>query len=187
MTRNRKVIIVTDGDKIAQKAVETASKRIGGRCISQSAGNPTPISGKNIIRLIKESKHDPVVLMVDDKGNKTAGAGELVIEEIYNDKGIDILGVIAVASNTNHVHGTLVDFSIDNTGNIVNKGVDKDGKSNNKKLLIGDTVDILNHLDIYPIIGIGDPGKMDGKDDWQNGAPILTKAMKKILECNNKG
>lgn len=45
----RRVILVTDGDGIAKKAVETAALRIGGRCISKSAGNPTPLSGKKII------------------------------------------------------------------------------------------------------------------------------------------
>lgn len=42
----RKVILVTDGDLVAKKAVETASRNIGARCISCSAGNPTRLSGE---------------------------------------------------------------------------------------------------------------------------------------------
>src|SRR5690554_6944488 len=186
MQKRRKVIIVTDGDRNAQKAVETAAHNIGGRCISKSAGNPTPISGKEIIKLITESKNDPVVIMVDDKGNRNTGAGELVIEEIYYNKEINIIGVIAVASNTGQVHGTKVDFSIDNTGKIAKDVVDKNGYATNKDLLKGDTVDILYNLNIHPIVGIGDPGKMEGKDDWLNGAPILTKAMEEIIKWDKE-
>ncbi len=31
------------------------------------------------------------------------------------------------------------------------------------------------------IVGIGDIGKMDGKDDCEIGAPIITKAMEEII------
>jgi stage V sporulation protein AE len=64
----RKVILVTDGDRIAKGAVEVAAANIGGRCISASAGNPTELEGREIIELIKSAHHDPVVVMVDDMG-----------------------------------------------------------------------------------------------------------------------
>ncbi len=182
--KNKRVIIVTDGDKIAQKAVETAAKNIGIHCISRSAGNPTPLKGKEIINLIKGSDNDPIVLMVDDRGDANKGEGEQVIEDIYNDEELDIIGVIAVASNTDNAEGTEVDFSIENTGNITKQVVDKHGNPVNKRFLKGDTVDVLQNKDIYPIVGIGDPGKMMGNDDWIIGAPILTKAMEEILSRN---
>ena len=53
MGEKRRIIIVTDGDGFARRAVETATTNIGGRCISRSAGNPTPIRGKEIVDFIK--------------------------------------------------------------------------------------------------------------------------------------
>ncbi|WP_222430861.1 stage V sporulation protein AE, partial [Bacillus licheniformis] len=41
MPAKRKVILVTDGDIYAAKAIEYAARKTGGRCISQSAGNPS--------------------------------------------------------------------------------------------------------------------------------------------------
>lgn len=178
---NKKVIIVTDGDKLAQKAVETAAKNVGIHCISKSAGNPTPIMGKEIINLIKTSNNNPIVLMVDDRGDVNKGEGEQVLEDIYNDEEIDIIGVVAVASNTDDAEGTEVDFSIEKTGNIIKQVVDKHGNPVNKRFLKGDTVDVLKNKEIYPIVGIGDPGKMEGNDDWEIGAPILTKALEEII------
>jgi stage V sporulation protein AE len=32
------------------------------------------------------------------------------------------------------------------------------------------------------IVGIGDPGKMNGRDCIDKGAPIITKALKEIIE-----
>ncbi|MDF2876370.1 MAG: Stage sporulation protein, partial [Sporomusa sp.] len=37
-----RVILVTDGDRVAQHAVENIGASLGLRCISASAGNPTP-------------------------------------------------------------------------------------------------------------------------------------------------
>jgi len=178
----RRVILVTDGDGIAKKAVETAALRIGGRCISKSAGNPTPLSGKKIIELIKQAPYDPVVVMVDDKGNTGMGNGEKVIRDLVRSSEIEILGVIAVASNTEGVKGVSIDFSITRDGNIVKSTVDKCGNISGEGKINGDTVDILESVDIPVIVGIGDPGKMDGKDCCGKGAPIITKAMKEIIE-----
>ncbi|WP_026477983.1 stage V sporulation protein AE [Alkaliphilus transvaalensis] len=182
----RKVIIVTDGDSCAQRSIEKAVLNIGGRCISQSGGNPTPLTGAEIVDLIKIAKYDPVVVMTDDEGNVNTGIGERALKQIMNHPDIEVLGVIAVASNTKEVEGVHVDFSIDADGNMINKAVDKDGNPGFNKVLYGDTVDVLENAGNRPlIIGIGDVGKMNGKDDFRRGAPIITKALKEIL--NRKG
>ncbi|SHF11245.1 stage V sporulation protein AE [Caloramator proteoclasticus DSM 10124] len=182
----KKVIIVTDGDLVAQRAVEAAAKNIGGRCISRSAGNPTPISGKEIVEYIKQAKYDPVVVMVDDRGDTHKGDGEEAMEYILNCGEVDVLGVIAVASNTNGVRGIKVDYSIDRNGNIVKKGVDKSGLAKEDKIVKGDTVDVLNDKRAPIIIGVGDIGKMDGFDNVEIGAPIITKAMEEIIRRSDK-
>jgi stage V sporulation protein AE len=182
----KKVIIVTDGDLAAQRAVEAAAKNIGGRCISRSAGNPTPISGKEIVEHIKQARYDPVVVMVDDRGDTHKGDGEEAMEYILNCGEVDVLGVIAVASNTNGVRGIKVDYSIDRNGNIVKKGVDKSGLAKDDKIVKGDTVDVLNDKRAPIIIGVGDIGKMDGFDNVEIGAPIITKAMEEIIRRSDK-
>lgn len=180
------VIVVTDGDYIACSAVEEAARNVGGRCISMSAGNPTPMSGSEIVELIKKSEGNPVVVMVDDRGHTGTGSGEAAMEYLLNDPDIHVIGVIAVASNTKYVTGVKVDFSIEKSGKITDHAVDKAGNKKKNKIIKGDTVDILNNNDVPVIIGIGDPGKMDGYDDADIGAPILTKAMKMIVE-HDKG
>ncbi|EYE88096.1 stage V sporulation protein AE [Fervidicella metallireducens AeB] len=181
----RKVILVTDGDRAAQRAVEIAAKNIGGRCISRSAGNPTPLTGAEIVEYIKQAKYDPVVVMVDDRGDTNKGSGEEAMEYILKSPDVDVLGVIAVASNTNGVMGIKIDCSIDQNGNLVNRAVDKHGIVKEDKIIKGDTVDILNDIKKPFIVGVGDPGKMDGFDDCEIGAPIITKAMDEILKRSN--
>lgn len=178
----RRVILVTDGDVIARKAVETAALRIGGRCISKSAGNPTPMSGRSILELIRQTPYDPVLVMVDDRGHTGMGEGEKAIKEIVQSPDVDVIGVIAVASNTEGVHGVKIDFSITKDGNIIEKTVDKYGNKIEGNKINGDTVDILESIDVPVIVGIGDPGKMKGKDCCDKGAPIITKALKEIME-----
>jgi stage V sporulation protein AE len=178
----RRVILVTDGDGIAKKAVETAALRIGGRCISKSAGNPTPMSGKSILELIRQTPYDPVVVMVDDRGHTGMGKGEKAIKDIVQSPDVEILGVIAVASNTEGVNGARIDFSVTKDGNIIENTVDKYGNKKEGNKINGDTVDILESVDVPVIVGVGDPGKMEGKDCCDKGAPIITKAMKEIME-----
>lgn len=182
----RDVILVTDGDKCAKKAIETATTNVGGRCISRSAGNPTELTGEEIVEYIKQAKHDPVVVMVDDMGDVSEGAGEKAMDYIINCEDINILGVVAVASNTPSVDGVRVDFSIDQDANVIPMAVDKDGKKEHGKVVQGDTVDVLNHEKVPIIVGIGDPGKMEGKDRKEIGAPIMTKALQKIIDYNEK-
>lgn len=182
----RRVIIVTDGDDIARKAVEEAAHNVGGRCISLSAGNPTVLSGEKIIELIKMAKYDPVVVMVDDRGDIGMGYGEKAMYKLMKDKDIKLIGIIAVASNTSRAKGVMVDCSIDKYGNIINKAVDKYGNPKRSRVLKGDTVNMLSSVGVEYIVGIGDPGKMDGKDNIGIGAPIITKAMEEILKNYNK-
>lgn len=182
MTQKRKVILVTDGDSIAQRAVETAVANVGARCISRSGGNPTPMSGIEIVELIKTAKYDPVVVMVDDKGSSRTAQGEWALYEIVNHPDIEILGVIAVASNTQGVNGISVDFSITKDGKLIRGSVDKDGLPRSGNVIYGDTVDIIEKCDVPLIVGIGDIGKMQGNDNCEMGAPILTRAMEEILK-----
>jgi stage V sporulation protein AE len=179
--KRRKVIIITDGDNIARQAAETAAAQVGGRCISRSAGNPTPLSGDEIIDMIKKTPADPVVVMVDDRGKPGLGEGEAVIKNLAESKDIEIMGVVAVASNTQDVEGVKVDCSVDRSLNIIGGPVDKLGNPSGDSVVYGDTLDILNNVKAPIIIGVGDPGKMDGRDDCVLGAPVLTKALRVIM------
>lgn len=182
--QQRKVILVTDGDHVAQKVVEAVAKELGGRCISLSAGNPTPLRGSQMVELIKMAPHDPVIVMFDDNGDFGRGRGEQAIEYVVKHPDIEVIGAIAVASNTRFVQGARVAYSVDNHGQIVEEAVDKDGYADEelKHRIYGDTVDILNALQVKNVIGIGDIGKMEGKDSLQNGYPITRIAVKWILE-----
>ncbi|MBS3976947.1 MAG: stage V sporulation protein AE [Syntrophomonadaceae bacterium] len=181
MSDKRKVILVTDGDRVAQHVIEYVARKFGGRCISLSAGNPTFISGAEIVRLIKAAPYDPVFVMLDDKGKRLKGPGESALEYIVKNSDIDVIGVIAVASNTEAVNGVKVDCSITRDGQETTGAVDKNGYPTGAAILSGDTVDILSRLSVPVIVGIGDIGKMDGLDSLEKGAPITTKAINKIL------
>ncbi|MFZ5647761.1 MAG: stage V sporulation protein AE [Bacillota bacterium] len=179
----RKVILVTDGDMVAKRAVEAASHEIGARCISCSAGNPTRLSGEQLVSLIKTTPHDPVVVMLDDKGYHGQGKGERALEHLATHPEIEVLGVLAVASNTEFTGAVDVDCSITSSGQISAMAVNKSGqvKEDLTTHLTGDTVENLDRLNIPVIVGIGDIGKMYGADDPDRGAPVTTKALKEIL------
>ncbi|MBO8127270.1 MAG: stage V sporulation protein AE [Firmicutes bacterium] len=184
MMAKKRVIIVTDGDRIARKAVETAAQNVGGRCISTSYGNPTLLPAAEIVDLIHQTPYDPVLVMVDDDGNAHKGKGEKVLEELLNDESIQVLGVVAVASATENVQGVSVQYSITRDGRIIRGAVDKGGEEqvDVPGVLIGDTVDALNYSRVPVVVGIGDPGKMGHHDDWTKGAPVTTKAVEFILK-----
>lgn len=183
---NRKVIVVTDGDSIAKKIVEKSAAAIGGRCLSISWGNPTKIAGEDMVRLIQCVKHDPVVIMADDRGNTGRGNGEKVINYLIENKEVDLIGIVAVASNTKHVSGIKVDCSIDRAGNIIDSAVDKHGNALNTKVLVGDTINTINYKKIPSIVGIGDPGKIVSCHDFEKESIILTKALRIIINKYNK-
>lgn len=177
-----RVILVTDGDKVARRAVETAAERMGMRCISASAGNPTPLTGAELVSLIREAPYDPVLVMVDDKGNPGQGLGETALLHICRSPEIQVLGAIAVASNTRRSRGVSVNASITQDGRVIDYPVDKDGNPEpSKRLLKGDTVDALESLHLPVVVGIGDPGKMEGADCRQNGCSITVQAIMEVL------
>lgn len=183
--KRKKVILVTDGDKIAREAVEKAAKENGCRCISASAGNPTPLIGEQAVKLINSTPYDPVVVMVDDRGVLGKGKGEKVMEYISKHPDIRVIGVVAVASNTENTNEVSVDCVITKEKEIIKGEVDKEGNPiSNKPVIKGDTVDILNEIRPYIpyIVGVGDIGKMDDCDKTEDGAQITTKALQLILQ-----
>jgi len=184
-----RVILITDGDRCAQHVVETIASELNLRCISASAGNPTPIDGKEIVKLLKTVPHDPVLIMFDDRGRRDKGKGEIALEYVARHPDVEVLGAVAVASNTSGIEGIATDACVDVAGNVVNHSVDKYGKDRSseetvKPIVTGDTVDVLNTLDVPVIIGVGDIGKMDKADDIRRGSPVTRKAIVEILERN---
>ena len=182
-----RVILVTDGDRVAQKVVEDIARSLNLRCISASAGNPTPISGEEIVSLLKEVPYDPVLVMFDDRGKREKYYGEYALEAVASHPDVEVLGAVAVASNTTGIVGIEPDLCVDSLGHIVrDAAVDKKGDvrraADGGKVIAGDTVDVLNDLDIPLIVGVGDIGKMDHADDLARGAPITKKAIEEILK-----
>ncbi|HEX3032700.1 MAG TPA: stage V sporulation protein AE [Bacillota bacterium] len=183
MQERRKVIVVTDGDKNAREAVEVAAGKVKARCISVSEGNPSWLSGPELVELITQAPYDPVVVMVDDKGDCHKGYGEKLLEYLDNSPDVEIIGAVAVASNEKEAPGIKVDYSVSQDGYLVKGAVSKTGVPyhNPRRTLKGDTVGVLKDLDLPVVIGTGDTGKMDGLDSMEMGAPITTKALEEIL------
>lgn len=183
MGEPKRIIIITDGDEYARKAVEHVAKIIGGRCISMSHGNPTVLSGAEIVALIKKARQEPVLVMFDDSGLVGEGYGERALMYVAKHPDIKVLGILAVAAKTHQAEWTKIDISIDRNGELTPYGVDKFGEPELEiGRLNGDTVYCLDWLDVPIVIGIGDVGKMSGKDSYEIGAPITKKAIDVILE-----
>jgi stage V sporulation protein AE len=183
----RKVVVITDGDRAAQKVVKKVAQNVGGRAISLSGGNPTPVSGSQIAEAVKQTPHDPVLVMIDDCGCQGEGRGERALAELADQAEIEILGVVAVASNTAKVEGAKITASITRNGTVTDRPVDKDGnpQKDADQRLHGDTVDIFNRLSIPVVIGIGDLGKMNDADLVEQGAKITTQAVLEVLNRSN--
>lgn len=178
-----RVILVTDGDKVARRTLEYAAQQLGLRCISASAGNPTPLSGPELVLLIQQAAHDPVLVMVDDKGYPGQGNGERALEYLCRAPEVQVLGAVAVASDTRHARGTPVDVSVTRDGKVVEHPVNKEGlPTPHKRFLIGDTVDVLRNLRLPVVVGMGDPGKMDGADCLERGCAVTLKAIQEVLK-----
>ncbi|MGO4888286.1 stage V sporulation protein AE [Anaerobacillus sp. MEB173] len=183
MNKKKRVILITDGDDSAKKAVQVVAKQIGGRCITQSWGNPTRLSGDELVKLIHQAPYDPVLVMFDDCGFQEEGPGEVAMRIVAEHPTIEVLGAIAVASRTHASEWTKVDVSIDRYGMLTEYGTDKYGlKDLERGRINGDTVYILDQLNLPIVVGIGDIGKMAGKDAVERGAPITRKAVEIILE-----
>jgi stage V sporulation protein AE len=183
LTKKRRVIIVTDGDEYAARAIQFAAAEIGGRAISKSQGNPTTLSGEEIVKLILTAENDPVFVMFDDCGLLGEGAGETALKYVAGHQDIEVLGIIAVASKTHQTEWTKVDVSIDRFGELTEYGVDKSGLQDLEiGRISGDTVYCLDQINVPIIVGIGDIGKMARKDSVENGCPITMKAVNLILD-----
>lgn len=179
----RDVILITDGDKYAKEAVEIAANHLNCSCISQSSGNPTTLTGKEIIHLISQAKDDPVLVMFDDSGLNGEGSGEKALKYVARHEDIHVLGAIAVASNSNFHEWTKVNVSIDRNGHLTEFGVDKDGYPDIEiGRIAGDTVYNLDKLNLPIVVGVGDIGKFRAGDSVESGAPITIKAIKLVLE-----
>lgn len=183
MTLRRNVILITDGDEYAKKAIERVARDVGGRCISSSYGNPSALSGPEIVKLIKKAAKDPVLVMFDDSGYVGEGAGEEALRYVAKHPDINVLGAIAVASKTRKAEWTRVDICIDRDGELTPYGVDKYGVPEFELgRMNGDTVYCLDQLELPIVVGVGDVGKMARKDHYEKGAPITRKAVEIILE-----
>lgn len=183
MSKRRRVILITDGDDYARRAIEHVAAEIGGRCISHSHGNPTVLSGPQLIKLINKAEQDPVLVMFDDSGQLGEGSGEMALKYVAQHQDIEVLGIIAVASKTRQEEWTRVDVCIDRDGNLTPYGVDKFGVPELELGRInGDTVYCLDELDVPIVVGIGDIGKMARRDHFDRGSPITKKAVELILE-----
>jgi len=183
MSIRRRVILITDGDEYAKRAVQHVAKEVGGRCISSSKGNPSKLTGPELVKLIKKTPYDPVLVMFDDSGIVGEGAGENALKYVALHKEIEVLGIIAVAAKSRHEEWSRIDVSIDREGNLTPYGVDKYGIPELEIGRInGDTVYCLDELEVPIIVGIGDIGKMARRDHYKSGAPITKKAVELILE-----
>ncbi|AZB43404.1 stage V sporulation protein AE [Bacillus sp. FJAT-42376] len=181
----RRVILVTDGDEYAAKNIAYTAEQIGGRWISQSQGNPSRLSGKELVTLILTTPYDPVFVLFDDCGMPGEGPGEKAMMYVAEHPDIEVLGVIAVAAKTRQSDWARVDVCIDREGELTGHGVDKSGIQELEDGRInGDTVYSLDRLNVPIIVGIGDIGKMARRDDVKQGAPITMKAAEIILERN---
>lgn len=182
----RRVIIVTDGDISAQLAVERAAFELGLYFLKITAGNPTPLSGPEVLKHILEAPYDPVVIMVDDKGKRGMGPGEMAADYILKCSEVRVLGVVAVASDT-RVRGVAVDFSITADGRQVKGPVDKNGweEQLDHHRLEGDTIEIFRRHPELLVLGCGDLGKMGGRDAVGHGAMITRKCFEEILSRSN--
>ncbi|MDI7247300.1 MAG: stage V sporulation protein AE [Bacillota bacterium] len=180
----KKVIVVTDGDGRAKAAVRQAAHNLGLHCIERSAGTPTHTDGDRLAGMVKQAPVEPVIVMFDDHGKKGKGPGEKALEDLARDPGIEIVGAVAVASDTKADMSVAVDESVTKEGEVTGKPVAKSGAPEppGHKRLEGDTVGVLSGLKIPKIVGIGDLGKMDDQDTAEKGALITTRAIREILE-----
>lgn len=181
------LIVVTDGDATAWRAVRQASEALGLDALELSRGNPTRASADEIVAAAGGHHGDsPVVVMVDDQGDSGKGPGERVLLRLLEDRRVRILGVVAVASNTGGVAGVVPDRSIGRGGRVVKGAVNKAGRPDGQTL-VGDTVDVLEDAPkSVPIIGLGDPGKMGGHDSPGDGVPATRAALEQVLKRANR-
>lgn len=179
----RQIILVTDGDQYAKEAVERAGVELGCPVIMCSAGNPTTITGPELVEEILKAPGEPVLVMFDDGGFNGIGEGERALHYVATHPLVEAIGAIAVASNSDLQEWTHVDVSIDRFGKLTPFGVDKEGIPEFEMgRVFGDTVYSLDGLHLPFVVGVGDIGKLHGVDDAEHGAPITRQAIELILE-----
>lgn len=176
-----RVILITDGDRRARAAVEAAARNLGLRCISASAGNPTRLTGEELVQLVQQAPIDPVLVMVDDRGHPGAGPGEQAAAYLARHPAVRVVGAIAVASDERRSRGVPVACSVTAQGTVTSRAVDKDGQPCDSPILHGDTVDVLRRLCLPVVVGIGDVGKQGGADAPDRGAFLITRAVQEVL------
>jgi hypothetical protein len=177
-TRSSKtVIVVTDGDKKAERAIRIAASRLGMYVVSCSAGAPTHAMVDEVEQEINRAESDVVVVMADDGGKVGEGAGETLVR-MLNEHGL-VSAAVAAASNTPGVKKVIVLESITDKGRRTKQAVNKLGRRQKGKALAGDTAEGLADLQL-PVIGIGDPGKLESD---RKGALVMEKALREALEA----
>lgn len=180
----KRVVIFTDGDQAAREAIKVACANVGAYPLTITAGNPSPLTGEEVLFLIKSCPHDPIVVMVDDGGWVGKGKGESIISYLLEAQDdIDLLGVVAVAAATRHTRGIKVDYSLTRMGAEVGAPVNKLGypEAAGHQYLEGDTTELLLLQNGIRIVGCGDLGKMDWQDNPKEGAPVTTECLRTIL------
>ncbi|GAA5415419.1 hypothetical protein Pryu01_00443 [Paraliobacillus ryukyuensis] len=179
----KEIIIITDGDHFARKAMDVISQQIGGVALTALADNPSKIDANTIIKTIQHIDAELIYVLIDDAGFSGIGSGEHILKTLAHEPSITIIGAVAVAAHTKNKEWTRISFAIDQDGNITSKGVNKEGiPIYDDKRINGDTVYLLDQLSIPTVVGIGDIGKMQGRDDVSKGCPITRKAIEMILE-----
>lgn len=181
MAEKKRVIILTDGDQTAYQALSEACHDLQCHPLRASEGNPTPLSGSDLVERVLQAPKEPVVVMVDDRGDAGLGRGERALDVLINAPELEVMGVVAVAANTHPVQGVDVPESVDQNGQVVHEAVDKDGHRVSGRTLKGDTVDVLRGFS-GTIVGLGDPGKMEGHDAVGRGVPATRRALEEILQ-----
>ncbi|MBB6448977.1 stage V sporulation protein AE [Geomicrobium halophilum] len=179
----KRIICVTDGDGVAVKAVTAATRALGLGCVLQSAGNPTDCTYDQLLENVMNSQYEVTVILFDDAGQPYEGRGEEYMIRLTYEHEIKIIGALAVASAERSGDWTKVDISIDRYKHLSEWGVDKEGFPDIEENRIhGDTVYSLDQLQIPYIVGIGDLGKMGGRDDPKRGSPVTQTALQLILK-----
>ncbi|WZY01239.1 stage V sporulation protein AE [Bacillus sp. FSL W7-1360] len=179
----RQVIFVTDGDLSAKGVLEWLAPQMDCYCICASSGNPSTIDEQQLLKAIQEAPDVPILVMFDDCGCLNEGPGERNMRFLANHPDIQVLGALAVAAQTHAWEWTHVDVSVDRFGHLTAYGVDKEGLADLEVGRInGDTVSVLDDLQLPIVVGIGDIGKMARFDDVGRGAPVTRQAISLILE-----
>lgn len=172
----RKVIFITDGDLAAKKVLECLAVELNCRVIGASYGNPTTINAEVLASFVLAAPDVPILVMFDDCGIRDYGPGENAMRYLASHPEIEVIGAVAVASQTHAKEWTHVDVSIDRFGHRTAYGVDKEGLPDLEIGRInGDTVSVLDQLNLPCVVGIGDIGKMVGLMTLKEERPLHEK------------